>query len=89
MGPAGIFTMGAIIHMHIDGENQANVKIYVDKVLKVEKLFDEENQSMLEDELLYGNAGYLYCLLLLKDKLEHKKFASLINDVDRVIHKVV
>jgi hypothetical protein len=89
MGPAGIFTMGAIVHMHIDGEDLTNVKIFVEKVLKMEKLFDAENQSMLEDELLYGNAGYLYCLLLLKDKLGHQNLASQTENIDRVIHKVV
>ena len=44
---------------------------------------------MLEDELLYGNAGYLYCLLLLKNKLGQLSFASQTKDLDRVIHKVV
>ncbi len=43
MGAAGIYTMGAIIHMHIEGEDHAIAKIYVDKVLKMEKIFDAED----------------------------------------------
>ncbi len=43
MGPAGIYTLGAIIYMHVDGRDAANVKKYVTKVLSMENLFKEEN----------------------------------------------
>ena len=43
MGPAGIYTMGAIIYMHVDGRDGANVKKYVAKVLSMEHLYKEEN----------------------------------------------
>lgn len=43
MGPAGIYTMGAIIHMHVDGPRADNVKKYVAKVLSMENLYKEEN----------------------------------------------
>lgn len=43
MGPAGIYTIGAIIYMHVDGPGAANVKKYVAKVLSMEHLYKEEN----------------------------------------------
>ena len=66
MGPAGVYTMGAIIYTHIDDKNATNVNKFVEKVLEMEKMFEEDKKFELEDELLYGSAGYLYCLLLLK-----------------------
>ena len=89
MGPAGIYTMGAIIYMHVDGPDAANVKKYVAKVLSMEHLYKEENQGQLEDEILYGSAGYLYCLLLLKDKLGLGGMTGFTTDFNRIIHKVV
>ena len=89
MGPVGIYTMAAIVYSHIDGKDAINVKKYVQKVLSVENMFEEDNQESLEDELLYGSAGYLYCLLLLKSKLGHGGLIGFHADIDRVIHKVV
>jgi hypothetical protein len=89
MGPVGLFTMAAIIYMHVDGKDGINVKKYVEKVLSIERMYDEDKQGDLEDELLYGSAGYLYCLLLLKSKLGQGGLIGFHADIDRVIEKVV
>jgi hypothetical protein len=89
MGPAGIYTLGAIIYMHVDGPDRVNVRKYISKVLAMENLYKEDRHVDLEDEILYGNAGYLYCLLLLKDKLGLGGMTGFTEDFNRVLHKVV
>jgi hypothetical protein len=66
MGPPGIYTLGALIHSYTDTLDSSNVDKYVGKVLGFANLFEAENHKYLEDEVLYGSAGYLYCLLLLR-----------------------
>ena len=47
------------------------------------ELFDDSDN--LEDEILYGNAGYLYCLLLLRKHVEEDFY----EDIDEAIVRVV
>jgi len=69
MGPPGLFTVATLIYSHIEGGS--NVEKYLGFVLNAAFLYDEKNKKLdqLEDEILYGSAGYLYCLLTLRANL--------------------
>lgn len=41
----------------------------LNKVLAYAEHFNDEDSEKIEDEILYGSAGYLYCLLLLRKNL--------------------
>jgi hypothetical protein len=60
MGEPGLYTLGAILNREKEDIKEAErcfMKVIADSEMC--------SFSRAEDELLYGNAGYLYCLLLL------------------------
>lgn len=64
--PAGIYTLGCLIAKEIK-----NLNLFFDclsKLLLYKKFALNEN---LDDEILYGGAGYLYCLLLVKENCQN------------------
>lgn len=60
MGLPGLYTMGSLIYKEMGKEEET--KSCYKKVMEGLKLCSSKEA---EDELLYGNAGYLYCLLKL------------------------
>lgn len=54
-------------------------------MLNYAKIYDSDKTEELEDEILYGNAGYIYCLLLLRKNM------GLIHHeaIDKALSKVV
>ena len=61
---AGLYTLGAI-HWHETGDHEKSKKM-VESLVAMHEMLSSEEQ---EDEVLYGWAGHLYCLL----SLIHKK----------------
>ena len=61
MGPTGIFTMGCILYSIKNDICAFNDSLK--EILSLQLLSTNPNQG---DELLYGTAGYLYALLLIK-----------------------
>jgi len=59
MGEPGIYLMAILF----DFDN--NRSFYIKEMLEsqYEMYFNPKNIKYLEDELLYGSAGYLFCLL--------------------------
>ena len=85
LGAPGIYTMGALLHLESEGLDSKEAMEYAELVLSGKQLYENSPNIDMEDELLYGSSGYLYCLLLLK-----KKFRDKIKDkVDPVIVMVV
>jgi len=60
MGSAGLYTMGALLFKEM-GQKEKMMLCYKE----VMNSFTKCKGTYAEDDLLYGNAGYLYCLLLL------------------------
>jgi len=83
MGPPGLYTLAALIYSHIDDQSGSNVDKYLGFVLNAKLLYGDKNKNRdkLEEEILYGSAGYLYCLLTLRKNLglRHQP------DIDKVI----
>lgn len=73
MGEPGLYTLGAILYR--EKEDMKECERCFKKVIEDSAMCSSKHA---EDELLYGNAGYLYCLLLLYKtdpvKFECKKF---------------
>ena len=67
MSGAGLYTMGALM-----GQNT------LQKVLQYQSVVNKEAH---DSEILYGNAGYLYCLLILQKKLG----VELLKEIEEVI----
>lgn len=86
-GPPGLYTLGALLYSHIDDKEGSNVAKYLDKVLEFARYYEPESplQSKIEDEVLYGSAGYLYCLLLLRKHIGLRHHA----EIDKVIAMVI
>lgn len=63
MGATGLHTLGAILYSKAS-DSEWQLKKCIKKVLSPVRLY--ETPEKLEDELIYGSAGYLYCLLLIK-----------------------
>lgn len=61
MSPTGLHTLGAILYKE-NGSKEKVDKCF-DLALNGLDLYDGKND--IPDEILYGSAGYLYCLLLL------------------------
>ena len=78
MGPVGIYTMSVIYYQIV--KDQILFQNYLDEILDYIDLAMNKNS---EYELLYGSAGYIYSLLLIKqncsDYLSEKNM-SLINE---------
>ena len=69
MGPPGIYLVGALINLELDAkENAKAIEFCVAKIISY-KINYQIPGAKLQDELLYGSAGYLYCLLMAKQHL--------------------
>ena len=67
MSDNGVYTIAALYYHYLADEVSAEDKRdqFISFVLdSVERWYDE---MYAEDEILYGNSGYLYCLLILHD----------------------
>ena len=67
MGDAGPYVT-SILHAHATGDSDAVAK-YAGKLLDLTQLVLSEVGERNEDEVLYGNAGYLYALLLVRKRV--------------------
>eukprot|EP01017_Pseudomicrothorax_dubius_P037935 TRINITY_DN561_c0_g2_i3.p1 TRINITY_DN561_c0_g2~~TRINITY_DN561_c0_g2_i3.p1 ORF type:complete len:480 (-),score=53.81 TRINITY_DN561_c0_g2_i3:660-2099(-) len=67
-GAVGIYLLGA--HLHYDLGDSLNFRRCVDKVLANRAIIANTPSRELYHELLYGSAGYLYCLLDLQHRYE-------------------
>mmetsp|Transcript_22238 Transcript_22238/g.21479 ORF Transcript_22238/g.21479 Transcript_22238/m.21479 type:complete len:98 (+) Transcript_22238:374-667(+) len=84
MGYPGPYTIGALLFKNVTNGDE-NVKKCVQTVLSVTQLYqNKEEWRDIEDEILYGSAGYLYALLLLKQELDH----TYQKDLDKAIEMV-
>jgi hypothetical protein len=54
-------------------------------------VYDEDNKRLdsLEDEILYGSAGYLYCLLTLRRRLGIRYHQKIDKVIETVIHSLM
>jgi hypothetical protein len=54
-------------------------------------IYDEDNKRLdyLEDEILYGSAGYLYCLLTLRSRLGIRYHQKIDKVIETVIHSLM
>jgi hypothetical protein len=80
IGLSGILTIGAILMLESDPEkHKARIVQLVDRlsINQLEFCFDPDGA---EDEILYGNAGYLYSVLLLKNYLKEDLCQGLFMD---------
>ncbi|CDW79616.1 lanc-like protein 2 [Stylonychia lemnae] len=86
IGTPAYYLIGCLLFKDQAKEEQAQLGIMncMKKILSFMVIFEEEGYRM-EDELLYGNAGYLYCLLVLK--LDFSEYFS--EQVDDAITRVV
>ena len=75
-GSNGIYTMACLFYYNFseDPEKEEKFDYYLGLLLKSSDLIYLEKA---EDEILYGNAGYLYCLLTIAN-LEIGKIYNLI-----------
>lgn len=67
-GPLGLYTMTCIYYITIN--EKENFKLHLNEILDMKKYVIGKYS---EDELLYGNSGYLYSLLLLKKEIKKSK----------------
>eukprot|EP00347_Sterkiella_histriomuscorum_P015596 403356429 len=68
MGTSGYRLIGTLLHKELGVEDESNkveISNCLDQIMKLEYLYAKQTDE-LEDEILYGTAGYLYCLLQLK-----------------------
>ncbi|CAI2368824.1 unnamed protein product [Moneuplotes crassus] len=83
-GSAGIYTMACLFYHNYSEDEDAseNFQKYFDLLIQAKKLCFG---SKAEDEILYGNAGYLYCLLTLY-KLDLTKLMkdTLLSSIEEV-----
>jgi lantibiotic modifying enzyme len=80
MGSVGIYTLGCMLAKETNDEN-----LFFKNLELILNYKDLAISSMSEDELLYGNAGYLYSLLLINNECRDKfQF-----DIIKVIYDVV
>ena len=70
MSAIGVHTLGAILYKET-GTDKDKIEKCFDHVLSGLDLYD--SGEMVEDEILYGSAGYLYCLLLLLKHFKEKE----------------
>jgi len=78
MGKVGIYTLQAVINRD---------RFAVQKVIEAEQL---AYGRKAEDELLYGNAGYLYCLLVIQKYWPGSPFVQIINEaIRRVVEALI
>ena len=69
MGTTGFRVIGALLHKELGEQDESNIseiKECIEQVVKYESMYRQGSNAKLEDEILYGSAGYLYCLLQLK-----------------------
>ena len=64
LGAPGILTLGCVIH-HRSGDIERRDKCFKE----LEKFVDSCTATNAQDELLFGNAGYLYSLLFIANQL--------------------
>ena len=64
---AGLYTVAADYYHRI--KEKEKVPLYVQKIQDLYKRFENDLGEYVEDELLYGAAGYLYCLLFFLDRV--------------------
>jgi hypothetical protein len=83
MGHAGIYTLSCI-YFHILND-KSNFKICLNNLLKY---FENSCSKDMENELLYGNAGYLYCLLLIKQNCQDYIKDSLDDYIFKLINVI-
>jgi hypothetical protein len=77
-GPIGIYTMSSIYNLITNNKNNFNENIK--KIFSFKKFVFSNNS---EDELLYGNAGYLYSLLIINREInlyKNKFYSVLYNN---------
>lgn len=66
MGSPGFNIIGALIYQELqDSTSEKEIDECINKILWIKNIYTSQDDR-LQDELLYGSAGYLYCLLLLK-----------------------
>ena len=63
MGDGGPWTV-SILHAKECGDKEGIAK-YTEELVNLKQLVLSESRKS-QDEILYGNAGYLYCLLLIR-----------------------
>lgn len=66
MGPPGYYLLGALILLEDKSEDHSkDIDHCLSMILYFSKVYADPD-ARLEDEVLYGSAGYLYCLLMIK-----------------------
>jgi len=76
LGIPGIITLGAIL----TGDEEERKSLLGELAKRSEACFMEQSQ----DELVYGNAGYVYCILLLR-----KHLGEVGEELNAILEKVV
>lgn len=69
-GNVGVYTLGALLFARL--KDKKNFNFCVERVLETKKIIMKSSISSHYDELLYGLAGYLYCLLQLQREFQAK-----------------
>lgn len=76
-GPIGVYTMGCILSNEVNDESA-----FLENLKGVRKYKELALSNYSEDELLYGNAGYLYSLsLIYKNCILSGNFKTLCKDI--------
>jgi hypothetical protein len=78
-GPVGLFTLGCVLAKEIDDK-----KLFVENLNEVLSFKQVAISKYSEDELLYGNSGYLYSLLLIQSEFS----GSFSFDISKDIYEV-
>jgi rhamnogalacturonyl hydrolase YesR len=85
-GPVGLYTMGCLVAKETSDE-----KLFNENLKEVLKFKDVAISDYSEDELLYGNSGYLYSLLLIQvecSKAFKFDFSKEIHEVTLFLYKI-
>jgi len=86
MSVAGLYTTGLMYYKCKNDEQGINGM--TEKIIRHFEFFENDLGNYAEDELLYGIAGYLYCLLMILQNVDpkHKKALKIIN---RLIETII
>lgn len=65
---AGLYTTAAMYYNMVKDKEQTQTNVA--KLIGLYSRFENDMGVYVEDEVLYGNSGYLYCLLLILKEID-------------------
>lgn len=83
---AGLYTLGALYYNEV--KNKEELKVMVDKLIDMFSEFENELGSFLEDDLVDGISGYLYCLLIIANSID-KNNSRIKERVRRLVEVII